>query len=177
LQETARVIVDHRHIVCNRFIHGLLLALSQPQITGEDLRHVLADEQLVEILQIEQAVQHEDALDQTIGMLHFADRLVVFLLAELIQAPVAQHARMEEVLVDGGEFVLELLIQVLNNGGIAFHGRTPRRVKATHSLPRQTWFWRPRRSTTANGDTRTASPKQWPLGRSGAATWRRGTKT
>ena len=40
-------------------------------------------------------------------MLHLMDGFIVFLLRELAQPPIAEHARMQEVLVDRGEFILE----------------------------------------------------------------------
>ncbi len=44
-------------------------------------------------------------------MLHFADRFLVFLLADLFQAPMAVHARVKEVLIDGAEFIGQLAIE------------------------------------------------------------------
>ena len=43
------------------------------------------------------------------------------LLAEALEPPVAQQARVHEVLVDRGEFVLQHLVQVRDDRGIAFH--------------------------------------------------------
>jgi hypothetical protein len=57
-----------------------------------------------------------------VGVLHLLDRLLVLVLGHLGQAPVLQHARVQEVLVDGGELELELLVQVLNDLGVALHG-------------------------------------------------------
>ena len=54
-------------------------------------------------------------------MLHLADRLVVFLLRELVQTPVLQHPVVEEVLVDGGELVLELGLQMIDDLWVALH--------------------------------------------------------
>jgi hypothetical protein len=55
-------------------------------------------------------------------MLHLADRLLVFLLRQLVQAPVLEHAVVQEVLVDGGELVLQLRLQVVDDLGVALHG-------------------------------------------------------
>lgn len=68
-----------------------------------------------------QAVEHQDALDQAIGMLHLADRLLVFVVPDALEPPVAVHARVEEILVDGGQLVLELGVQILDDLLIAFH--------------------------------------------------------
>src|SRR3546814_7297408 len=73
------------------------------EVTGQDLRYVFTYQQLVQILQIGQAVEHEYAFDQTIGMFHFTYGLVVFVFAQLVQAPVIKHAGVQKVLVDGGE--------------------------------------------------------------------------
>ena len=81
----------------------------------------LADQQLVEILQVGQALEEEDALDQLVGMLHLVDRFVIFNLAELRQAPVPEHARMQEILVDGRKLVLQGLVQEFDDLGVAAH--------------------------------------------------------
>jgi len=57
---------------------------------------VLADEQLAQILQIRQPLEKKDALDQTVGVLHLVDGFLVFQFAEAAQAPVVQHARVQE---------------------------------------------------------------------------------
>ena len=51
------------------------------QVALQQFGHVLADQQLAQVLEIGQAVQHEDPLHQLVGMLHLADRLLVLLLA------------------------------------------------------------------------------------------------
>jgi hypothetical protein len=82
--------------------------------------HVLADHQLAQVLQVGQAVEHEDAVHQLVGVLHFADRFLVFLLGQLVQAPVLEHAVVQEVLVDGGQLVLELRLQMFDDLGSPF---------------------------------------------------------
>jgi hypothetical protein len=57
-------------------------------------------------------------------MLHLVDGLVVLVLAEFLQAPIFVHARMQEVLVDGDQFVTKNLVQVLNDLLVAFHDRS-----------------------------------------------------
>lgn len=91
------------------------------QVAFDDLFRVLADEDLAQVLQVGQAVEHQDALDQAIGMLHLADRLLVFVVPDALEPPVAVHARVEEILVDGGQLVLELGVQILDDLLIAFH--------------------------------------------------------
>src|SRR5580704_9627759 len=55
-------------------------------------------------------------------MLHLADRFVVLMLAELLQAPMLVHPRMKEILVDGSQLVLQLLVQVFQSFYVALHG-------------------------------------------------------
>src|SRR6478735_8710529 len=44
-------------------------------------------------------------------MLHFVDGFFIFLVRQDAQAPIGQHARMQEILIDGGKLVLEHLVQ------------------------------------------------------------------
>jgi len=55
-------------------------------------------------------------------MLHLADGFRILLLRQLVEAPVLEHAVVQEVLVDGGEFVLELGLQMANDLCVTFHG-------------------------------------------------------
>ncbi len=102
---------------------GILL---EPQIAFEHLLHAFPDHQFVEILQIGQAVEEQNALDQLVGMLHLVDRLAVFVGAELGDAPMPQRAGMQEILIDRGKLVFQHRIQMLQDGRIATHGRPPR---------------------------------------------------
>ncbi|MGN5476754.1 hypothetical protein ACTMU2_06485 [Cupriavidus basilensis] len=61
-------------------------------------------------------------------MLHFLDRFLVFVLAECADAPVAIHARMQEILVDRGQFVPELGIEELDDLLVRLHGISFSRV-------------------------------------------------
>ncbi|MNY55661.1 hypothetical protein D3C86_1916570 [compost metagenome] len=54
-------------------------------------------------------------------MLHLVDGFFVLVLAELLQAPVIVHARVQEVLVDRDQFVAKDLVQVLDDFLVAFH--------------------------------------------------------
>src|SRR3569833_4408312 len=81
------------------------------QVGLQALADRLADLQLVQVLQVRQAVEEQDALDELVGVLHLADRLVVGDLAEAAEAPVVVHPRMQEVLVDRGQLVGQRLIQ------------------------------------------------------------------
>jgi hypothetical protein len=50
---------------------------------------------------------------------------VVFLVIELVESPVLEHARMEKVLIDGRELIGEHLVQMLDDLFIAFHDYFP----------------------------------------------------
>ncbi|MOA47463.1 hypothetical protein D3C78_1701010 [compost metagenome] len=54
----------------------------QGQVRTQHFFDIFANVQLAEILQIRKAFQKQDTLDIAIGMLHFIDRLVVFLFIE-----------------------------------------------------------------------------------------------
>jgi hypothetical protein len=91
------------------------------EVRGQHLLDVLADLELAQVLQVGQPVEEEDALDQAIGMLHLLDRLVVFDVGDLLQAPLLVHAGMEEILVDRRELARELRVQELDDLPVAFH--------------------------------------------------------
>src|SRR5690606_4121646 len=93
----------------------------QGEVAVEDLLGVFADVQLSEILQIRQAIEQQDALDQSIGVLHLADRLLVLDLLQPGQAPMPEDSRVNELLVDGGQFVLQLPVQPLDDSCVSFH--------------------------------------------------------
>src|SRR5947208_6892656 len=125
-EQVARHEIAHPFAMGDRLAQARNAGLLEPQIAFEDLAHILADQQFVEILQVGQAVEKQDALDQLVGILHLVDRLVILVVAELRNAPMAQHTRMQEVLIDRGQFVFEHRIEMLDDGGIAPHGRPPR---------------------------------------------------
>src|SRR5207253_3503656 len=83
------------------------------------------DAHLAEALDVRQAVEQKDALDQLVGVLHLADRFLVDLLVEALVAPVPAHPRVQEVLVDRGELPGEDLVEKIDDAAVAFHGRTP----------------------------------------------------
>ena len=93
------------------------------EIALETFLHTLADEQLAQVLQIGQTVEKQNALDEAIGMLHLVDRLILLVLLQAHQAPVAEHAGVQKILVDRRELVLQHGVQVLQYLGIALHAR------------------------------------------------------
>ena len=118
----ARDIVPDAFAMGDRFAQVRNGHLFQLQIAFEDLLDVLPDQQLAQILQVRQPLQKQDPFDQPIGMLHLVDRFLVFVVAQPAQAPVLQHPRMEEILVDGRQLVAQNLVQVGNNLFVALHG-------------------------------------------------------
>ena len=72
------------------------------EVVPEHLRRAGADVELPEALEVRQTVEEEDALDELVRMLHLVDRLLVDPAAEVLVTPVLAHARVQEILVDGG---------------------------------------------------------------------------
>ena len=95
------------------------------EVAFERFLRVLADQELVQVLQVGQAVEEQDALDQLVGVLHLVDRLVMLVLGEARQSPVAEHARVQEVLVDRGELVGQHRVQVTHDVRITAHAKPP----------------------------------------------------
>ena len=89
----------------------------------DQLLEVLADVELAQVLQVRQPAEQEDALDQLVGVLHLLDALFILGLAALEEAPVLQHPRMQEVLVDRGQLALQPLVQGRQHLRVA--GRSP----------------------------------------------------
>src|SRR5260370_912416 len=65
--------------------------------------HRLPDVDLGEPLQVGHTLEKQDALDDQVGVLHLADRLLAHLLPQPLIAPVLAHASVDEVLVDRGQ--------------------------------------------------------------------------
>jgi hypothetical protein len=95
------------------------------EVAFESFRRAFAHQELVQVLQVGQAVEEQDALDQLVGVLHLVDRLVVLVLGEFLQAPVLQHLGVQEVLVDRGQLVVERLVEEFDDLGVALHGVAP----------------------------------------------------
>ena len=121
-QQIARHVILDGFAVCDgRGVHRMRLHFAL-QIAQQYLAHVLADEQLAQVLQIRQTLEKKNALDQAIGVPHLIDGFVVFDLAEALQAPVIEHARMQEILIDRGQLVLQRLVEKIQYLRITLHG-------------------------------------------------------
>src|SRR6202044_2181989 len=112
-----------------------------PQVALEDLAYVLADEQLAEILQIRQTLEKQNALDQAVGVPHLVDGFVVLDLAEMLHAPVVEHACVQEVLVNRGKLVLERLIEKVQDLGVTFHGGSSWEFSTRDCSPKERAAW------------------------------------
>jgi len=67
------------------------------------------------------AVEVQDPVDDLLRVLHLLDGLLADVGGELLVAPVLAHARVDEVLVDGGELGAEHVLQHLDDLFVALH--------------------------------------------------------
>jgi len=67
------------------------------------------------------AVQEQDAVGEAIGVVHLLDRFLAPLLGQFEQTPVVQQPEMQPVLVDGGEFAAQTLVEIFDDLGVALH--------------------------------------------------------
>ncbi len=124
-QIPAHVVSDRLAMGDRRLEVGMRHAL-ELEIATQGLLGRLADPQLAEVLQIGQTFEEQNALHQPIGVFHLVDRLLVFLDLELLEPPVAEHAGMEEILVDRRQLVEEDLVEMRKQLRVAFHRGSPR---------------------------------------------------
>ena len=121
LEQLPRHVIADRLAVLDGITQVRLGAAFEPQIAAEDFLRVLADQQLAEILQVGKALEEQDPLDQLVRMFHLVDGLVVLMLGQPFKAPVPVHARVQKILVDGRQLVLQDLVEVFDYPGVAFH--------------------------------------------------------
>ena len=98
----------------------------QREVAGEDFGQALSDPELADILEIGQSAKEENTLDEPVGVLHLIDRFLMFLVRKLGYAPVRQHPGVQEILADGGQFVLESRVQEGDDLDVASKGRRRR---------------------------------------------------
>src|SRR5690554_2905848 len=91
------------------------------EVALEHFADVFTNVQFAEVLQVGDAFEKQDAVDQLLGMLHLFDGLIVLPLGQLLQAPVLIHLGMQKILVDGYQLIAESLVEMLDNLGVAFH--------------------------------------------------------
>ena len=95
------------------------------QIEVDLLRHRLADHHRAEALEVRHTLEVEDPLDELVGILHLADRLVADCFAEPFVAPVVAHLGVDEVLVHRGQLRGEDLVEQLDDTSVAVHADLP----------------------------------------------------
>src|ERR1700687_3268281 len=71
--------------------------------------------------QIKLGFEENDARGEARGVLHLPDRFLAPLLRKLQQAPVMQQPEMQPILVDGGEFVAQALVEIFDDLCVALH--------------------------------------------------------
>ncbi|MNS80610.1 hypothetical protein D3C72_1142990 [compost metagenome] len=91
------------------------------QVAFEHFLGVLANQQLAQVLDVGDAFEEENTLDQFVSVLHLVDGFLVLVLAEFVQAPIFVHACVQEVLVDRDQLVSEDLVEMLDDAYVAFH--------------------------------------------------------
>src|SRR5690606_34290746 len=100
-------------------LNGVVLHL---EIELELLFDRLADRDFVVPLNVRDPLQEEDALDQIVGVLHLVDGLLVDMLPKALIAPVLAHLRVDEVLIDRGQFGREDVVEMIDDLCAALHG-------------------------------------------------------
>ena len=81
---------------------------------------VLGDHQLAEFLQVRKTFEEQDPVDQLVGTLHLLDRFLVFDLVQLLETPILEHTRMQEVLVDRRQLIFKDNVEMLYDFLVAF---------------------------------------------------------
>ena len=117
----ARDIILDRMAIGRRFLIEVARIDLGGEIAIEHLLHGLADAQRVEHLQIGEALEKDDALDQLVGVMHFLDRFRLPFLGEIAKTPIVEQPVMQPVLIDGGQFVAQPLVQIFDDLGVALH--------------------------------------------------------
>jgi hypothetical protein len=82
------------------------------QIALEHFAHVLADQQLAQVLQVRQSLQEQDPLDELDPRASSRRAIPCRCTRRARRAPVVVHAGVEEVLVDRRQLVLEDRVEV-----------------------------------------------------------------
>ena len=95
------------------------------QIAIERLVNRLADEQLVQVLEIGQTLEEEDARHQAFRVTHLVDRFLALVLRKTLESPVVEHLCVEKILVDRRQLVHQYGIQPRDNLGVTLHPRSP----------------------------------------------------
>ena len=116
-----------RHPVADALAIGRRLAVEvaglifRREVAFEDFLDVLADAQGIENLQVGEAVEEDDALDEAIRVVHLLDGFLAPGLRKFLVAPIVQEPVMQPVLVDRRQLAAQAAIEILDNLGITLH--------------------------------------------------------
>src|SRR5918997_5772386 len=91
------------------------------EVRFEDFLDVLADAQGIEHLEVGEAFQKDDALDEAVRVVHLLDGFLAPGLGEALVAPIIQEPVMQPVLVDRRQLAAQAAIEILDNLRIALH--------------------------------------------------------
>ena len=97
----------------------------QLEIGSEGFLDVLADEKLVQVLQVRQPFEKQNPRDKAFGMLHFVDRRLALGAPEPSQSPVVKHPGVKKILIDRRQFIGEDGVEVPDDLDVAFHAAFP----------------------------------------------------
>jgi hypothetical protein len=100
--------------------------LSSRHIGPQNFLDSFSDRDLIHPLHVGQTIKKQDALDQLVRVLHLLNRLGVFLLSNFV-TPQCSNTGHEKILIDGGQFIGELGVQVFNDFGSQHRHRLPDR--------------------------------------------------
>src|SRR5215468_4110574 len=104
---------------------GLLIERAGADLGGkiafDDFLDVLADPQGIEYLHIGKAFEEQDAVGETVGVVHLLDGFLAPDLGHLQEAPIVEQAEMQPILIDRGQFATQTLVEIFDNFGVALH--------------------------------------------------------
>ena len=147
-------------------LDGVLL---ERAVEVELLGHRLADADAAQPLQVGHALEHEDALDELLGVVHLLDGLVAVLVGQALPSPVLAQLGVGEVLVDGGEFGRQGLVEELDDARRTLHAADTNRPSGRGSALGRRGSRRIRVGRDADDDLRPAGLVEQPLDRVTAA--------
>ena len=91
------------------------------QVAFDNFLYPFPDPQLIERLHVRLPVEEKDAGDESVRVPHLLDQLLPPSVGELPVAPVVENPIVEPVLVDGGEFTAEGLVEIVDDLLISAH--------------------------------------------------------
>ena len=109
--------------------------ISSFEVSLDLLPHIAADVQ-IQVLHRRCRIEKQDALDQRLRVLHLVDRLLLDVITEAVIAPVVAHLSVQEVLVDGRQFLTKRFVEVLDDFRVSTHPILPLRTTKTRSARR-----------------------------------------